>query len=99
MIYLGEISSKIAKMVLEKMVQTGNDPSNIIKEGDLSQISDIGEIEAIAKEVIKENSKPAEDYKKGKQTSMQFLIGQVMAKSKGKAKPEAVKDVLEKLLK
>ena len=99
MIYLGEISSKIAKMVLEKMIQTGNDPSNIIKEGDLSQISNISEIEAIAKEVIKENSKPAEDYKKGKQASMQFLIGQLMAKTKGKASPNIAKQILEKLLK
>lgn len=98
-IYLNEISSKIAKIVLAKMAQTGNDPSHIIKDEGLSQISDVAEIEKIAKEVVKENPKPAEDYKRGKQASLQFLIGQVMAKSKGKAKPEAVKEILEKILK
>jgi len=98
-IYLKEISSKIAKMVLEKMIQTGNDPSHIIRDEGLSQISDTEEIEAFAKDVIKNNPKPAEDYKKGKQASLQFLIGQVMAKSRGKAKPEIVKEILEKLLK
>lgn len=97
-IYLNEISSKIAKIVLIKMIQTGNDPSNIIEEEGLSQISDIGEIEAVAKEVIKENLKPAEDYKNGKQASMQFLIGQLMAKTKGKASPELAKETLIKLL-
>ncbi len=98
-IYLGEISSKIAKIVLEKMIQTGKDPSHIIRDEGLLQISDISEIEAIAQEVIKENQKPAEDYKKGKQGSLQFLIGQVMAKTKGKASPELVKETLTKLLK
>jgi len=98
-IYLGEISSKIAKMVLEKMIQTGKDPSHIIRDEGLSQISDTSEIEAIALDVIKENPNPAGDYKKGKQASLQFLIGQVMVKSKGKANPEIVKEILEKLLK
>ncbi len=98
-IYLKEISSKIAKIVLEKMIQTGNDPSHIIREENLSPISDIGEVESIAKEVIKENPKPAQDYKNGKQASLQFLIGQVMAKSKGKASPDIARETLIKLLK
>lgn len=98
-IYLNEISSKIAKMVLEKMIQTGNDPSHIIRDEGLAQISDVGEIEAIAKQVIAENAKTSDDYKNGKQASLQFLIGQVMAKTKGKASPELAKETLEKLLK
>ncbi|MDO8524347.1 MAG: Asp-tRNA(Asn)/Glu-tRNA(Gln) amidotransferase subunit GatB [bacterium] len=97
-IYLNEISSKIAKIVLTKMMQTGSDPSHIIREEDLSQISDTIEIETIAKEIINENPKSVEDYKKGKQASMQFLIGQMMAKTKGKASPELAKDILQKLL-
>ena len=97
MIYLGEISSKIAKIVLEKMIQTGNDPSHIIKEEGLSQISDVKEIKTIAKEVIKSNPKSVADYKKGKEASLQFLIGQVMAKSKGKANPEVAREILQKL--
>lgn len=97
-IYLNEISSKIAKIVLEKMIQTGNDPSHIIREENLSQISDANEIEAIAKQVVQANPKPAQDYKNGKIASLQFLIGQVMAKSGGKIKPEVAKEILEKLL-
>jgi len=97
-IYLNEISSKIAKIVLLKMIQTGNDPSHIIREGDLSQISDVSEIETVAKEIIEGNPKSVADYKKGKQASLQFLIGQIMAKTKGKASPELAKEILHKLL-
>ncbi|MDD5738343.1 MAG: Asp-tRNA(Asn)/Glu-tRNA(Gln) amidotransferase subunit GatB [Candidatus Pacebacteria bacterium] len=97
-IYLGEVSSKIAKMVLEKMIQTGNDPSHIIRDEGWLQISNTTELEVIAQEVIKENPNPAKDYKNGKQASLQFLIGQMMAKSKGKANPEIAKEALTKLL-
>ncbi len=99
MIYLEEISSKIAKIVLAKMIQTGNDPSHIIREEGLIQISDVSEIEAIAKEVIASNPKPAGDYKNGKKAALQFLIGQLMAKTKGKASPELARGILTKLLK
>ncbi len=97
-IYLNEISSKIAKMVLEKMIQTGNDPSHIIRDEGLAQILDTKEIEVVANDVIKNNPKPVEDYKKGKQASLQFLIGQMMGKTKGKVSPEIAKEVLIKLL-
>lgn len=96
-IYSGEISSKIAKIVLVKMIQTGNDPSYIIRDEGLSPISDINEIEIIAKEIIASNQKAVDDYKKGKQASLQFLIGQLMAKTKGKASPETAKEILQKL--
>ncbi|MDD5433409.1 MAG: Asp-tRNA(Asn)/Glu-tRNA(Gln) amidotransferase subunit GatB [Candidatus Pacebacteria bacterium] len=98
-IYLNEISSKIAKIVLGKMIQTGNDPSHIIREEGLAQISDAGVIEISAKEVIASNQKAIEDYRKGKQASLQFLIGQLMAKTKGKASPDLAKAVLINLLK
>jgi aspartyl-tRNA(Asn)/glutamyl-tRNA(Gln) amidotransferase subunit B len=98
MIYKGEISSKIAKMVLINMFNTGVDPSNIVDENNLSQITDIGEIEKIAKDVILNNPKAVEDFKKGKSSALQFLVGQIMAKSRGKVSPEATREILHKLL-
>jgi aspartyl-tRNA(Asn)/glutamyl-tRNA(Gln) amidotransferase subunit B len=97
-IYKGLISSKMAKEVLGYMFETGADPSHIIKEKGLIQMSDSGEIENIIKEVIASNPKPVLDYKKGKENALQFLAGQVMAATKGKAKPEMVQDLLKKLL-
>ncbi|PIR02519.1 MAG: Asp-tRNA(Asn)/Glu-tRNA(Gln) amidotransferase subunit GatB [Candidatus Nealsonbacteria bacterium CG_4_9_14_3_um_filter_35_11] len=94
----GKISSKIAKTILQEMFSTGVDTSHIIKEKQLIQITDRIEIEKIIKEVISKNQRAIEDFKKGKENAFQFLIGQVMAISKGKADPQVVKSVLKKKL-
>jgi len=99
MIYLEQISSKIAKMVLSEMIKTGKDPSHIIEEKGLIQITDEGEIEKIIKDVISKNPKAIEDYKKGKENALQFLIGQVMAKTKGRANPDKLKQLFIKNIK
>ena len=98
LIYKEEISSKIAKSVLKEMFSTGADPSHIIEEKKLTQITDEAQIEKIIKEVISKNQKAVEDYKSGKESAIQHLIGQVMAASKGKANPEVANKILKKLL-
>jgi len=98
LIYDGKISSKIAKMVLSEMFQTGADPSRIIEEKGLNQITDEVEIEEVIKEVISKNPKVIEDYKKGKANAFQFLIGQVMMKTGGKANPQIVNKILKETL-
>jgi aspartyl-tRNA(Asn)/glutamyl-tRNA(Gln) amidotransferase subunit B len=95
----GKISSKIAKIVLEEMFKTGADPSHIVEEKGLILITDKEEIEKIAYQVISENQKAVSDFKKGKETALQFLIGQVMAKTKGKANPKLAREILLKILK
>ncbi len=94
----GKISSKIAKMVLAEMFKTGADPSHIIEGKELVQITDEGEIEKTIKEIISKNPKAIEDYKKGKTNSFQFLIGQIMVQTKGKANPQTVSKLLNKIL-
>jgi aspartyl-tRNA(Asn)/glutamyl-tRNA(Gln) amidotransferase subunit B len=94
----GKISSKIAKMVLEEMFKTGADPSHIIEEKGLFLIAAEAEIEKIVREVISENQKAVLDFKKGKKNAFQFLIGQIMRRTKGKVDPEAAKKILKKLL-
>ena len=98
LIYKGKLSSKMAKQVLSEMFKTGADPSHIIEEKGLIQMTDEGEIEKIIKDVIVENPKVIEDYKKGKENALQFLIGQVMARTKGRANPEKVNQLLKKFL-
>lgn len=94
LIYKGKISSKIAKMVLEEMFKTGADPSHIIEAKALVQITDENEIEKIILAVISKNSKAVEDYKQGKTNAFQFLIGQIMAQSKGRANPQMISKLL-----
>ncbi|MFW5884851.1 MAG: Asp-tRNA(Asn)/Glu-tRNA(Gln) amidotransferase subunit GatB [Patescibacteria group bacterium] len=97
-IYQGEINSSSAQIILAEMFETGADPSHIIKEKDLAQSSDEEELEKIAKQVIKDNSKSAEDYKNGKENAIKFLMGQVMKATGGKANPQTAMDVLKKML-
>ncbi len=98
LIYKGEISSKTAKQVLKEMFETKADPSHIIEEKGLTQLTDTGEIEDIIKQVISKNPKAVEDYRKGKENALQFLAGQVMAATRGRAKPDTVQKLLKKLL-
>jgi len=98
MIYKGEIGSKVAKMVLLDMFNTGADPSTIVKENNLGQMTDDSALEKIIKEIIEKNPKAVEDYKAGKQNSVQFLTGQVMKETRGTAKPDKVQDLLKKFI-
>jgi len=93
-----EISSTVAKQVIVESYQTSVNPVEIVKSKGLIQVSDSGEIEKIAKEVISQNAKAVEDYKKNP-GSIGFLIGQLMKASKGSANPTIAKEILEKLLK
>lgn len=93
-----KISSSGAKIVFEEMFRTGQDPSLIIKEKNLEQTSDQTELEEIAKKVIADNQKAMEDYKKGNSASLQFLMGQVMKESKGRANPKIAQEIIKKLL-
>lgn len=98
LIYEGKISSKIAKIVLEEMFKTGIDPSQVVEEKSLTQMTDTGEIEGAVKDIILKNPKAVEDYRAGKGNALQFLVGQVMAVTRGRAKPDVVQDILKQLL-
>lgn len=93
-----EVSNTAAKEVFEEMFKTSKDPKDIVKEKGLSQISDTGALEEMVKEVIAANEKSVSDYKAGKKQAIGYLVGQVMKKSKGKANPPMVKELLEKAL-
>ena len=98
LLHEGKITSSAGKMVLEEMFRTGKDPSNIIEEKGLAQVSDIAELEKTVLEIIAAHPKVVTDYKAGKQNALQFLLGQLMAKTKGKANPETSAEILKKLL-
>ncbi|WP_196594638.1 Asp-tRNA(Asn)/Glu-tRNA(Gln) amidotransferase subunit GatB [Pectinatus sottacetonis] len=98
LIQKGTISSKIAKKVFGEMWQTKKTPETIVKEKGLVQITDTVAIEKIVDEVLSQNPKPVDDYKKGNKKSIGFLVGQVMKKSKGKANPVVVNKLLKEKL-
>ncbi len=94
----GTISGKIAKTVFEKAYKTGKAPKDIVEEEGLIQVSDEEELTKVIEEVISEHPKEVEKYKAGKTKILGFLIGQVMKKTKGKANPQKVNELLRKLL-
>ena len=94
----GEINSSAAQTILAEMYKTGGDPSDIIEEKGLRQVSDEGELESIVDKIIADNQQSADDYKKGKENAMKFLVGQVMKETKGKANPQIVQEILKKKL-
>lgn len=95
----GKISGKQGKEVLEKVLETGKSPSELVKEMGLSQIVDENEIRAIVLEVIEENMNLVDDYKAGKRV-FDYFIGQIMKKTRGRANPvissRILKEELEK---
>lgn len=94
----GELTGKLAKEILPKMFETGENPRAIMEREGLKQISDAGALEAIIDQVLEANGKQVEQYKSGKTTVIGFLVGQVMKASRGQANPGVVNELLRKKL-
>ena len=93
------ISSSAAQQVFAEMFDTGKSPAAIVQEKGLAQVSDTGAIEKFCDEAIAANPGPAADFKAGKAAALNFLKGQVMKLSKGKANPALAGEILERKLK
>ena len=93
-----KISSDQAKKVFTKMLEEKLTPKEIVKKYDMEVIEDSSLIESLVNEVISENQKAIEDYHNGRTNMLDYLVGQVMKKSKGKANPvEAKSKMLERI--
>src|SRR5438552_3523405 len=94
----GKISSRQGKADFADMFASGKSTSAIVLERAIEQLTDTAAIERICDEVIAANPKPAADFKAGHAASLNFLKGQVMKLSKGKANPQMVGEILERKL-
>ena len=95
----GKISGKQGKEVFAEMFASRRSAAAIVKEKGIEQLRDVGAIEALCDEVIAANSKPVADFKTGNAASLNFLKGQVIKRSQGKANPQLVGEILERKLK
>jgi len=91
-------NSATAQVILTEMVRTGQSPAVILQEKGLAQVTDAGAIEKLCDQAIAANPGPVADYKAGKAAALNFLKGQVMKLSKGKANPALVGEILERKL-
>lgn len=92
------ISGKIAKDVLDIMIESGKSPKIIVEEKGLKQVVDLGAIEKIAEEVVANNPKQVAEYKAGNERLFGFFVGQAMKLSGGKTNPKTLNDILKKKL-
>ncbi len=98
MIETAEITQNIAKKVLKEMLLGGKDPYEIVKEGNLSQVSDLGEINALVDQTLKNNPEQLNSFLNGKTNLSNWLFGQVMKLAEGKANPQLLRKTLNEKL-
>ena len=94
----GNINMPTAKDVFQEMVATGADARAIIKKRGLEQISDQGELDSIVSGVLDDHPDEVSKYLGGKEKLLQFLVGQVMKRSRGKANPQKATELLKTAL-
>jgi aspartyl-tRNA(Asn)/glutamyl-tRNA(Gln) amidotransferase subunit B len=94
----GKVTAKSARTLLAELLWTGGDPAAAIAERGLGAVSDAGALEAVADEVIAANEKAVAAVKAGDAKSLNFLMGQVMRRTQGKADPAAVREILSRKL-
>ncbi len=95
----GKITGNVARAkVFPAMLETGKTPDVLVKELGLEQVNDDGAIEGFVTQAVAANPKAVEEYRAGKAASLQFLVGQVMKLSRGKANPQGVISLLKQHL-
>ncbi len=98
MVDKNKISGKIAKTVFLEMMESGKDAETIVKEKNLLQVSDEGELMAMVADIVAANPAQAEDFRNGKTKIMGFFVGQLMKMTKGKANPKLANELFIKAL-
>jgi len=94
----GEISSRGAKDTLKLLFEQGGNAKTVAEQNGLIQKSDEEELKRVINIIISENPSVVAEYKAGKQSALQFFVGQAMKVTKGSANPMVLKNILEKIL-
>jgi aspartyl-tRNA(Asn)/glutamyl-tRNA(Gln) amidotransferase subunit B len=92
------INQPAAKKTFGVMFETGRSPQAIVEELGLQQISDEGQLVGLAQQVIADNPGPVEQFRSGKEKAINFLVGQMMRATRGKANPQLAEQVLRSAL-
>ena len=93
-----KITDNVASKILEKLIEKPFDVKEFVKKEKLEAVSDTKEIEKYCIEAIKENPQAVKDYKKGEKKALNFIVGKVMQKTRGKATPREVNEIILRLI-
>ncbi|MEM7827686.1 MAG: Asp-tRNA(Asn)/Glu-tRNA(Gln) amidotransferase subunit GatB [Candidatus Aenigmatarchaeota archaeon] len=91
----GEITERLGKELIKELVPTGKSIKELIKEKELDKKIDL---ETVVMDVIKENKKAVEDYKKGNEKALNFLIGSILKETETRADPKKIKELILRLI-
>ena len=94
----GSVTEQVGRELLRKLLEKPFSPKQLVKKEGLEAIGGAAELERLCKDAIAANPGPAADYLTGKGEALDFLVGQVMKATKGKAKAQEVKGILGRLL-
>jgi len=94
-----KITDSVGQKILEKLVEKPFDVNEYVKSEKLEVVVDFGELEGVCKEAIKEAPQAVEEYKSGKEKALHFIVGIVMKKTRGKASPKIVNEMIKTLIK
>jgi aspartyl-tRNA(Asn)/glutamyl-tRNA(Gln) amidotransferase subunit B len=94
LIAAGTISGKQGKDVLARAFVAGEEPAALVAREGISQLGDAAALEAVVDEVLAANPRAVEDYRSGKANALAFLVGQVMKRTRGRARPDIVNPLL-----
>jgi len=93
-----KITDNVASKILEKLIEKPFDIKEYVKKEKLEPLSDISELEKYCRDAIEENPKAVEDYKKGEAKALNFIIGVVIKRTRGKATPKEVNEIILKMI-
>ena len=95
----GKVNTPTGKSLLQKVQTGGKSPAEFVEAEGLAQVSDESAIRKMAEEIITANPDQVASFRAGKETLMGWFVGQLMARTKGKADPKAAQRILSELLK
>ena len=98
MVDQGRVTAKSARDLVAELTEQGGDAEALVRERGLEAVSDAGLLESVADEVIGANPDAAASYAQGDKKVVNFLMGQVMKKTQGKADPGQVREILARKL-
>ncbi len=94
----GKLTPASAREIFAELAERGGDPAQIMSARGLEAVSDSGELEALARDVMGASPEQVAQYRAGEKKVFNFLVGQIMKATRGKASPQAVQEVLRRLL-
>lgn len=94
-----KITDSVASKILEKLIEKPFDVKEYVKKEKLEAVSDVSELEKYCREAIAENPQAVEDYKNGEKKALNFIVGKIMQKTRGKATPKEVNEIILRLIK